>query len=319
MSDPLASATVAILGFGHQGEAHALNLRARGVSVIVGARPRRAGERHAAALGFETFAPAEAIRRAQVVALLLPDEVVPQIWGELSPAIRADQALVFAHGFNLVYEALSFPPRCDVVLVSPTGPGSVLKRLAERGERMAAYIAVHQGSGSAWEMAEAYAERLGCAPLWRTTVREETEVDLFGEQVVLCGGMNALVLAAFELLVRRGYSAEMAYLECAHQLKYLADLLHERGMAGFRAAISATALYGDLTRGPRVVGEASRREMAAILDEIRSGAFARDWKAEVAGGRRWLLEAVETAARHPIEEARSRALMAGEDPDGQGP
>jgi ketol-acid reductoisomerase len=310
---------VAILGFGHQGEAHALNLRANGVSVIVGARPHRPGEGRARALGFSTFSPTEAAERATVAAVLLPDEVLPLIWGELSPAFRPGTRLVFAHGFNLLYESLRFPPESDVVLVAPTGPGSVLKRLAERGERMAAYLAVHQqGSGSAWEFAEVYAERLGCCPLWRTTIREETEVDLFGEQVVLCGGMNALVLAAFELLVQRGYPSEMAYLECAHQLKYLADLLHERGVAGFRQAISGTALYGDLSRGPRVVGEACRREMAAILDEIQSGTFAREWKTEVAGGRKWLLNAVETAAEHPIEEARRRALEAGEDRRGLG-
>jgi ketol-acid reductoisomerase len=202
-----------------------------------------------------------------------------------------------------------------VVLISPTGPGSVLRALRERGESLPGYLAVHlDRSGSAWDLAEEYAERLGCSPVWRTTVREETEVDLFGEQAVLCGGLNALVTAAFETLVGRGYAPEMAYLECVHQLEYLARLLHERGMAGLRRSISATALYGDLTRGPRVVSEETRRELEAILEEIRSGVFAREWAAEVAGGKAGLTDRCEQAARHPLEEARRRVLEAWEEP-----
>jgi ketol-acid reductoisomerase len=219
---------------------------------------------------------------------------------------------VFAHGFALLYGALDFPEHSDVVLVSPTAPGSELKRVGERGRPLPAYLAVHRdGSGDAWGLAEDYAARLGCAPTWKTTVAEETEVDLFGEQAVLCGGMNALVLAAFETLVAKGYSAEIAYLECVHQLKYLADLLHERGPAGFRAAISGTARYGDLTRGPRIVGASSRAEMEAALEEIRNGAFAREWLAEHASGSPKLLAATDRLARHPIEAARVRALGQG--------
>jgi len=198
-----------------------------------------------------------------------------------------------------------------VVLVSPTGPGRVLRELYERGEGLPAYLAVHQtGAHDAWGVATHYATALGCAraQLLRTTVREETEVDLFGEQTVLCGGMNALVTAAFDTLVENGAAPELAFLECVHQLKYLADLLHERGVAGMRDGISGTALYGDLTRGPRVVGAESRRAMREILAEIRSGAFAREWQAEVAAGRPRLRELVERAARHPLEEARRRAL-----------
>ena len=318
MTERLASATVAVLGYGHQGEAQALNLRDAGLRVIVGVRAGGPSAGRARAAGFETLPLAAAARRAAVAAVLLPDETLPAIWPELAGALAADVGLVFAHGFNLVYSALAFPDRADVVLVSPTGPGRVLRLLVERGERLPAYLAVHRdGSGAAWALAEAWAGRLGCAPLLRTTVREETEVDLFGEQAVLCGGMNALVTAAFETLVQDGFQPELAFLECVHQLKYLADLLHERGVAGMREGISGTALYGDLTRGPRVIGAPARAAMRALLAEIRSGAFAREWTAEVAAGRQRIRALVEEARRHPMEEARRRALggpAAGEGP-----
>ena len=308
MSDRLASATVAVLGFGHQGEAQALNLRDSGVAVVVGAR-EGGGATRARAQDFEVLAPADAVLRAQVIAVLLPDEVVPTLWGALAAAIAPEAALVFAHGFNLVYADLAFPARSDVVLVSPTGPGRVLREAYRRGDRLPAYVAAHRDrSGHALALAEAYAARIGASPLWRTTPRDETEVDLFGEQVVLCGGLLALVTAAHETLVERGYSPEIAYLECVHQLKYLADLLHERGPAGFRAGISGTALYGAMTRGPRVVGAESRVEMKAILEEIRSGAFAREWTAAAAGGPERLAGDIARARAHPIEEARRSAL-----------
>jgi ketol-acid reductoisomerase len=309
MSDPLDHATVAVLGFGHQGEAQALNLRDSSVPVVVGAR-EGAGAARARAQGLEVLGVAEAARRAQVVAVMLPDEALPALWPSLATAMAPETGLVFAHGFNLVYSDLAFPARGDVVLVSPTGPGRVLREAYRRGDRLPAYIAAHRDrSGKAMALAEAYAARIGAAPLWRTTPREETEVDLFGEQVVLCGGLLALVTAAHETLVERGYSPEIAYLECVHQLKYLADLLHERGPAGFRAGISGTALYGAMTRGPRVVGRASREEMKAILEEIRSGAFAREWAAEAARGPGRLAVELERAREHPIEEARRRALV----------
>ena len=308
MSDRLESAPVAVLGFGHQGEAQALNLRDSGLAVVVGARAGGGMDR-ARAQGFEVIAPVEAAGRARVIAVLLPDEAVRGLWGALAAAVPPDAALIFAHGFNLVYSDLAFPARADVVLVSPTGPGRVLRAAYRRGEKLPAYVAVHRdGSGGALALAESYAGRIGCAPLRRTTAREETEVDLFGEQVVLCGGLLALVTAAFEILVERGYSGEIAYLECVHQLKYLADLLHQRGPAGFRAGISGTALFGATTRGPRVVGESSRREMRAILEEIRSGAFAYEWQAEASAGPGRLAGEIERARLHPIEEARRRAL-----------
>jgi len=307
--------TVAVLGFGNQGEAHALNLRDAGVQVVVGARAGRAAEARARAHGFDTCEVPAAAGRAPVSAVLLPDEVVPELWPSLRAAAPAGASWVFAHGFNLLYSDLAFGAAHDAVLVSPTGPGRVLREVRVGGGRLPAYLAVHRdASGAARALAERYADRVGCGPLWNTTVREETEVDLFGEQAVLCGGMNALVRIAFETLVERGYAPEIAYLECVHQLKYLADLLHERGVAGMRRGISGTALYGDLTRGPRVIGEPARAAMGQALDEIRSGAFAREWLGEVAGGRARLEELKRAGAAHPMETARRKALGLGSDP-----
>jgi ketol-acid reductoisomerase len=313
MTTRLAARTIAVLGFGNQGEAHALNLRDSGLEVVVGARAGGGAEARSRALGFPTLDLPAAAGRATVVALLLPDEVLPAVWPAVAPALAPDTALVFAHGYNLVYSALDFPGRGDVVLVSPTAPGRVLRSTHERGETLPGYLAVHlDRSGAAWDLAAEYAERLGCSPVWRTTVREETEVDLFGEQAVLCGGLHGLLTAAFEILVEKGYAPEMAYLECIHQLKYLAESLHERGLAGTRSSISATALFGDLTRGPRVVNEVTRSEMRAMLDEIRDGSFAREWAAEVAEGKGWLRERTGQAAAHPLEQARRRVLEMGE-------
>jgi ketol-acid reductoisomerase len=313
MSDRVQGGTVAVLGFGNQGEAQALNLRDSGAHVIVGARPGRGAEQRARGLGFEVFDLSDAARRASVIAVLLPDEALSESWPAFHSAARNEAGFVFAHGFNLLYAEPAFTARQDVVLVSPTGPGRVLRAVRVAGNHLPAYLAVHRDPGGlAWDLASQYAAAVGCAPLWRTTVREETEVDLFGEQAVLCGGMNALVRAAFEVLVERGYSPAIAYLECVHQLKYLADLLHERGISGMRRGISGTALYGDLTRGPRVIGPASRAAMGEILGEVQSGAFAREWLAEVRAGRPNLEEALRSEDAHPIEAARREALETDE-------
>src|SRR5262245_52929923 len=308
---PALEGPVAVLGFGNQGEAQALNLRDSGAAVVVGARAGGGGESRARAHGFETLPLDRAVQGVRVCAVMLPDERIPELWPAVAEALPPGTGVVFAHGFSLLYGGLAFPAGSDVVLVSPTGPGRVLREVYVKGQGLPAYLAVHHdGTGGAWGLATRYAHAIGSgrATLWRTTVHEETEVDLFGEQSVLCGGMNELVTAAFETLVAKGYSAEIAYLECVHQLKYLADLLHERGVAGMRRGISGTALYGDLTRGPRVIGEASRAAMVSLLEEIRSGEFAREWRGEIARGRRGLDEKVELAARHPIEAARARAL-----------
>jgi ketol-acid reductoisomerase len=305
---PLAGRVVAILGFGNQGEAHALNLRDSGVAVIVGARSGGAGESRARDAGFETHPLAEAARRASIAALLLPDDVTPALWPELRHALEPDTALVFAHGYVPTYGGLEMPSRSDVVLVSPTGPGRVLREVFVQGEGLPAYLAVHRDtSGAAWALAEAYATAIGSARarLLRTTVRHETEVDLFGEQAVLCGGMNALVIAAFETLVASGYEPELAFLEVVHQLKYLADLMHERGIAGMRQGISSTALYGDLTRGPRVIDGHVRAELETILGEIRTGEFAAEFARWVGSGRPAL---PGMAGGEALERARRSAL-----------
>jgi ketol-acid reductoisomerase len=317
MNESPTDGVLAVLGYGNQGAAHALNARDAGLRVRVGARPGRGAEARARDAGFEVLPPRDAVGAATTVAMLVPDEAAPGLWASVSDALPAGATVVFAHGFNLLYGALGFPPGADVVLVSPTGPGRVLRSQFERGEGLPAYLAVHQdGTGRAWARAEAYANAIGCgrARLWRTTVREETEVDLFGEQAVLCGGMNALVTAAFETLVAAGYSPEIAYLECVHQLKYLADLLHDRGVSGMREGISSTALYGDVSRGPRVVGEAARAAMAEALAQVRSGEFARELAAEIAAGRPFTRREVARSASHPMEAARRRALGLPEPP-----
>lgn len=307
----LAGATIAILGFGNQGEAQALNLRDGGHHVRVGLRLGGAAEQRARDLGFDVDPLEAAIARADVAAILLPDEVIVARWAELARHARPDTSFVFAHGFALLYGDVRFAGPADVVLVSPTGPGRVLRERYTTGEGLPTYIAVHQdGSGSAWELAESWAAGIGCPAdrQWRTTAAEETEVDLFGEQTVLCGGLDALLRAAFETLVSRGYSPEIAYLEVVHQLKYLADLIHDRGLHGLRMSISRTAFYGGLTRGTRVVGEDSRVAMEEALEQIRSGAFAREWLEEARAGRPTIRKAEEEGRRHPIEEARRRAL-----------
>jgi ketol-acid reductoisomerase len=311
MGDNAPLGTVVVLGYGNQGEAHARNLRDAGERVRVAARPGRGAESRARAHGFEVSAPEQALEGADTLAVLLPDEVVPQAWPALAPAARSLRAVTFAHGFNLLYGTLEFAPSTSVFLVSPTGPGRVVRELYEQGQGLPAYLAVHQaGAQDAWALATHYATALGCARamLLRTTVREETEIDLFGEQSVLCGGMNALVSAAYGTLVEAGYTPEVAYLECVHQLKYLADLLHARGVAGLRRGISGTALYGDLTRGSRVINERSRAEMRAMLGEIRSGDFAREWLAEVAAGKPTLSRLLAEGDADPIESGRTRAL-----------
>ena len=308
MTDPLAGSPAAVIGYGHQGAPQARALRASGLEVVIGARAGGDSEARARAAGWTVLPPEEAASRARLVAMLLADEAVPGAWPGIAARLAPGAAVVFAHGFNLLYSSLELPGGVDVVLVSPAGPGRLLERDPSR-PALAGYLAVHQDvSRRAWDIAEAYAQRLGLDPLFRTTVREETEVDLFGEQAVLCGGMNALVRTAYEVLVARGYAPEIAYLECVHQLKHLADLLHERGIAGLRRSISGAALYGDVTRGPRVIGAASRAAMEAILGEIASGSFAAEWRAEAANGRPTIERAMREGDAHPLEKTRRKLL-----------
>jgi ketol-acid reductoisomerase len=318
---------VAVLGFGNQGTAQAHCLRASGWRVVVGARPGPGRER-ARAAGFETADPAEAAARSEFVAALVPDEEFPSLHRDsIRAALRPGAALVFAHGFSILYGQLDWAPEVDVVLVAPTAPGRVLAEEYDAGRGVPAYLAVAvDASGRAWERAEAYAAALGCARAreLRTTVAEEVAVDLFGEQTVLVGGLLELVSAAVDTLVDAGYPPAVAYLECAHQMKYLADLLHREGPEGFVRGVSATALFGALTRGPRAVGPGVRRAMAEILSEVRSGRFAAEFLADREAGGAALARLRREAAAGAwgrLESARREALAGGADraggPDGR--
>jgi ketol-acid reductoisomerase len=266
-------------------------------------------------LGLSTCAIAEAAQRADVIMLLIPDEVQPDVYPrEIAPHVRADAYLGFAHGFAIHYRKIIPAEHLNVFLVAPKGIGPLVRAQYEAGGGVPALIAVHQNrSGDTREVALAYAGGLGCgrAGILETTFREETETDLFGEQAVLCGGLTQLICAGFETLVEAGYAPELAYFECLHEVKLIADLIHERGITGMRAAISRTAAYGDLTRGPRVIGPATRQAMQKLLAEIQAGAFATEWAAECAAGKPTLSALASRDADHAIEQVgrRLRSLM----------
>jgi len=278
---------VGIIGYGNQGRAHALNLRDSGIEVVIGQRPGRSFDA-ARADEFEPLTVAEVTAAAELMILTLPDEAASEIYAaEIGPAIRPGQTLGFVHGFNIRYGFIEPPDDIDVIMVAPKGPGSLLRSLYVEGRGLPALMAIHQDlSGSAKRTDLAWADAIGStrAGVVESTFAVETETDLFGEQVVLCGGVTALTKAAFETLVNAGYQPEFAYLECVHELKQVVDLIYERGLTGMRERISNTAEYGDLTRGPRLITEETHREMKRILDEVRSGAFAKEWIAEHRSG-----------------------------------
>lgn len=277
--DFLRGRRVAVIGYGNQGRAHALNLRDSGVSVIIGQRPGKSFDA-AVADGFQPQPVAQAAA-ADLLIVTLPDESAATIYeSDIRPVLRAKQTLGFVHGFNIRFGFIAPPANVDVVMIAPKGPGTLLRSLYTRGKGLPALMAIHQdASGSAKRTALAWAAGIGStrAAVIETTFAVETETDLFGEQVVLCGGVSALMKAAFATLVEAGYEPEFAYVECVHELKQVVDLLYERGLSGMREKISNTAEYGDLTRGPRVVPDVVRSEMKRILDEVRSGAFAKEW------------------------------------------
>ncbi|HEY1778329.1 MAG TPA: ketol-acid reductoisomerase [Solirubrobacteraceae bacterium] len=280
--------TVAIIGYGSQGHAHALNLVDSGVSVVVGLREGSDSVKPAREAGLEVTGIVEAASRGDIVMILAPDELHHEVWEQLRDGIADGNLLLFAHGFSIHYGEVEPPPGVDVALVAPKGPGHLVRRQFTEGSGVPGLVAVAQdASGNARALALAYAKGIGCTRggVIETTFKDETETDLFGEQAVLCGGASALVQAGFETLVEAGYDPEMAYFECLHELKLIVDLMYEKGLAGMRFSISNTAEYGDYTRGQRVITDETRAQMKQILSEIQSGAFAREWIAENRAGQ----------------------------------
>src|SRR5215471_10714018 len=281
--------TVAIIGFGSQGHAHALNLKDSGVDVVVGLRPDSPSVAQAKDGGLEVIDVAEASSRGDIVMMLVPDEKHREIYeGEVADGIAEGNMLLFGHGFSIHYDEVAPPAGVDVGLVAPKGPGHLVRRQFLEGSGVPGLIAIEQdATGNAKALALAYAKGIGCTRggVIETTFKDETETDLFGEQAVLCGGASALVQAGFETLVEAGYDPQMAYFECLHELKLIVDLMYEKGLAGMRFSISNTAEYGDYTRGKRVIDDHVRAEMKRILAEIQSGDFAREWIAENRAGQ----------------------------------
>jgi ketol-acid reductoisomerase len=302
----LLSGKVAVLGYGSQGHAHALNLRDSGVEVEVGLREGSSSRAAAEEAGLTAGTVAEVVRDAQLVSILLPDQVQKQVYEEeVAPHLSPGATLLFAHGFNVHYGRVAPPAGHDVIMVAPKGPGHIVRRLFEEGFGTPALVAVAQdASGGAFETGLAYAAGIGAtrAGVIETTFAEETETDLFGEQAVLCGGTTELVRAGFETLVEAGYQPEAAYYECLHELKLIVDLMWEGGLAGMRYSISDTAEYGDLTRGPRVIDEHVRERMREILADIQSGVFAREWIEQMDSGEPRLRELRAEAQEQPIEQ-----------------
>jgi ketol-acid reductoisomerase len=301
----LQGKTVAILGYGSQGHAHALNLKDSGVDVVVGLRPDSSSRAKAEGAGLEVLDIAEAASRGDVVMVLLPDERQAEVWeSEIADGIAPGNLLMFAHGFSIHFEQIQPPPGVDVGMVAPKGPGHLVRRQFEEGHGVPCLMAVHQdATGDAHDLVLAYAVGIGGgrAAIIETTFKDECETDLFGEQAVLCGGASELVRAGYETLVEAGYDPRLAYFECLHELKLIADLMYEKGIQGMRYSISNTAEYGDMTRGRRVIGEESREAMRKVLEEIQSGAFAREWIAENRAGGENLSRMREEGAKHPIE------------------
>jgi ketol-acid reductoisomerase len=311
----LEGRTVAVIGYGSQGHAHSLNLRDSGVNVVVGLRKDSDSRPKAEKAGLRVLEPAEAAHEAQVIMLTVPDESMGRIYAEsIAPHLESGDYLGLAHGFNIHFGQIVPPPEVNVFMVAPKGPGHTVRALYEQGRGVPALVAVHADpSGDTLQVALAYAKGLGAgrAGILETNFQEETETDLFGEQAVLCGGLTALMTAAYETLVEAGYSPEMAYFETIHEVKLIVDLIYEGGVANMRYSVSNTAEYGDLTRGPRVIDASVRARMQEILGEIQRGEFAREFVLENRAGRPSFEALRRRAARHPLEAvgARLRGLM----------
>ena len=318
--DELRDRRIAIIGYGSQGHAHALNLRDSGCDVVVGLSPGSTSRAKAAAEGLKVLTPAAATDEADIVMVLTPDTTQAALYrDELAPNLRTGNTMMFAHGFNIRFGAIEPPPGIDVSMIAPKSPGHRVREVFKEGQGTPALLAVHKDeSGRAKQTALAYARALGCtrAGVIETTFAEETETDLFGEQAVLCGGVSALVKAGFETLVKSGYQPEIAYFECMHELKLIVDLMYRGGLSYMRYSISDTAEHGDYTGGARLVTEETRREMLRMLSEIQSGAYAKAWIAESEAGRPWFNEQRRRERTHGIEKvgAQLRAMMPFLDP-----
>jgi len=301
----LKGLTVAIIGYGSQGHAHALNLRDSGVDVVVGLYPGSKSAAKAESAGLKVLSASDAAKAADIIMILVADHIQADLYNsDIAPHMTAGKTLMFAHGFNIHFQQITPPANVDVSMVAPKAPGHRVRELYTEGVGVPALVAVHQdATGKALERALAYALALGClkAGVIETNFREETESDLFGEQAVLCGGASELIRAGFETLVAAGYAPEIAYFECLHELKLIVDLIQEGGLAYMRYSISDTAEYGDYTRGPRIVNDQTRAEMKKILAEIQSGEFARQWIHENKTGRKNFLAMRTAAQTQPIE------------------
>src|SRR5579859_824031 len=311
----IAGRKVAIVGYGSQGHAHALNLRDSGVDVRVGLRDGSSSKAKAEAAGLSVTSIDRAAEEADLIMVLAPDtEQQATYEAAIEPHLKPGDALFFAHGFNIRFGLIKPPEGVDVAMVAPKGPGHLVRRTYEGGGGVPSLIAVAQNaSGKARELALSYADAIGAtrAGVLDTTFDEETETDLFGEQVVLCGGLTSLIMAGYETLVEAGYQPESAYFECLHEVKLIVDLMYEHGISGMRYSISDTAEYGDMTRGPRIISDETRATMKQILGEIRSGAFAQEWIAENRAGRPNFNRLREAGRQHPIEKVGQelRAMM----------
>ena len=307
--------TVAILGYGSQGHAHALNLKESGVDVVVGLRPDSSSRAEAESAGLEVLDVPEAASRGDIVMILLPDERQAEVWeSQIRDGVAPGNLLMFAHGFSIHFGQIEPPEGVDVGMVAPKGPGHLVRRQFTEGRGVPCLMAVHQDeSGNARDLVLAYASVIGGgrAGIIETTFKDECETDLFGEQSVLCGGATELVRAGFETLVEAGYDPRLAYFECLHELKLIVDLMYEQGISGMRHSISNTAEYGDMTRGPRVIGEETRAAMRKILDDIQSGEFANEWIAENRAGGENFDRMRSEQADHQIEQVggKLRSMM----------
>ncbi|MEZ5377554.1 MAG: ketol-acid reductoisomerase [Acidimicrobiales bacterium] len=311
----IADRKVAVLGYGSQGHAHALNLKESGIDVRVGLREGSSSVDKAKEAGLEVRSIADAVAEADLIMMLMPDTEMAAIYEEsVAPNLNDGDALFFAHGFNIRFGLIAPPQNVDVCMVAPKGPGHLVRRTYTEGGGVPCLIAVeNDASGSAKELALAYADAIGGsrAGVIETTFTEETETDLFGEQAVLCGGTSRLVQAGFETLIEAGYQPEVAYFECLHELKLIVDLMYEEGIAGMRYSVSDTAEWGDLTSGPRIINDDVKAEMKKVLTEIQDGTFANNWVEESRSGRAKFLALEEAGHEHPIEKvgAKLRSMM----------